>query len=83
MTSFEYALRNFDEPSLFQTALMCRSQKEMLILDACLGFKRAYSFAIRSFSKSNEEKDRDYWSKVATRCGSGYLENLKKLEVMQ
>lgn len=59
MTPFEYALYNFEDPSLTEALSICKNRDEMELLTDCLMSKRGYHISIRSISTASNDEVRD------------------------
>ena len=83
MNAFEYALHNFEDPSLAVALNICKNRDEMTLLTDCLMSKRGYHISIRSVSTASNDEERDYWIASAEKWSGWFLDELKQLEAMQ
>jgi len=83
MTSYEYALKHWEQPRLLDAICMCKDKDEMFVLVQCLMSKQNYHRTLESASHALTKEGQDYWFKSAEKWSSWYLDELRQLEAMQ
>ena len=80
MNAHEYALHNWQLPTLKEAAEICKDIDELLLLRSCLLSKGSYQSCL---SIASIEKEKDYWLDSADFWSFHYLNELKTLEAQQ